>query len=221
MIVTPYDELGAFAPAGITEGGTWTFISGPETGPTVVGWGGSIDFTTYDFGTYIYEYEVTSGTCSYTAQLEIDWVDPPVPPNDDCANASNLPINGRFGFASLVAIEMREICPTSAGATFSGVGEPWPSISAPDLWFTANMTELGGSDLTIVTSVTGVPYGSDGILNPRLAIYDGCGGSLLAFAPASFGTRTNSLTITISAPTTLYVRVASDTPGIFDITMDA
>lgn len=219
MIITPFNELQNFSPAPLTQGGVWTFVSGPVGNPPAPGtWDGTIDFTGATVGTYVYEYTV--GTCNVAAQLTIEATATIARPNDICANATNLLFSGANEFTGLLNQSTAAACPFAA-ASNEGISEPWAGGPYNDLWYSANLT-LPNSGLQITVTVDGQPYGTEGIFEPKLAFYDQCGLVALASAESVATGRFVSLTYTLTTDTPLFIiRVAGATDGRFDIEISA
>jgi len=59
--------------SGATQGGTWTNTQNPGSAPAAPNpYDADIDFDTFPNGIYTYEYEVSSGACTSTAEVTID-----------------------------------------------------------------------------------------------------------------------------------------------------
>ena len=159
-------------------GGTWTFISGPAGNPAAPGtWNGTLDFTAVvNEGTYIYRYAVTSGSCTVTADLSIEFYQTIPMINDTCATAVTIPlgiVKDEFE-AQFEGGDMRGECPY-IDATDSGMDHPtsWVSSTAVDLWY-AIAIPASSTGWEIDVTVDSTAYGVDGIFQPAIAVYDGC-----------------------------------------------
>ena len=218
MIVVPYQELENFSDAPIATGGTYTYISGPDPGPTPPAWNGIMNFFGFAEGIYVYRYTLD---CGIFADLTIEHFLPPDAPNDECDDASTLPLTGLNGFYRLIGQQSGVECPITGGATASADASPWPGGPYKDLWYVANLN-LPSTGLTIRVDIDGTPYGSGGIYEPRIAFYSDCAGTLLASANPTFSSFFNTLTYTLTSNvSTFIVRVASTSGGKFDLEIDA
>lgn len=209
-IVTPYDDLQGDAK---TVGGTWTKISGPGPAAPVL-YDDSIDFAATADGQSVYEYEVTSSTCTHTARITYNSITPLARVNDTCDAATTL-------FSSSVVHYNDERCPGMVAPTDSGVGAPsgWSSAE-PDLWYKFYVP-TSPSVKTYEFIVDGASY-IDGITQPMAAIYSGACGALVeedSNVGASHTVSTNVTVAAVATPMWLYFRVASTTAnaGSFDI----
>lgn len=208
-IVTPYNDLQGAK----TTGGTWTKVSGP--GPSApLTYNDSIDFTGTSDGITIYEYEVTSSTCTHTALVQYVSTTPLDRINDDCSGASTL-------YTSTQVLYNDERCPGLVAPTNSGVTLPttWPSLE-PDLWYKFYIP-TSTVNLAYEIIVDGSIY-SDGIQQPMIAVYDGTCGALNELDSNVGAYKTASVSFTVlsaSTPEIIYLRVASTTAnaGQFDI----
>lgn len=207
--VTPYNDLNGTK----TISGTWTKISGP--GPAAPGvYNGTLNFTGTTDGTSIYEYSVTSGGCTHTSQITYESITPDPRVNDDCAGAVNLT-------ASITRLYNDERCPGMIAPTDSGVAAPaaWGS-TAPDIWYKYTVP-TSSTDVDLEILVDGSGY-SDGIYQPRLAVYSGTCGALSeedALIGADYTALANVTVNAVSTPEVLYIRIASTTAnaGQFDL----
>ena len=207
--VTPYDDL--TGPKTIS--GTWTKISGP--GPAAPGaYNGTMNFTGTTDGESVYEYEVTSGSCTHTTSITYNSITPDTRVNDDCAGSLTI-----TNLSSQLYNDER--CPGLAAPTDSGVTTPamWPA-SEPDIWF-RYFVNTSTTDVDLEFRIDSSSY-SDGIHQPMLAVYTGTCGALVE-EDSVVGTSSvaiNNVTIPLaSTPETIYIRVASipATAGQFDI----
>jgi len=227
IIITPYDILtdnnAGVAP---TTGGTWSYVGTGSTGaaplpPNPPGlYDGTLDFTgvtNAPAGTYIYRYTVTSGGCSAYADLDVSNFDHIIVKNDVCASAREIvfPYNG--GTATLPNQLLGEACPGQIHPTYSATATPteWGSATfVGDLWYELNYdaTYLPATDIPIVMSITadGIPYGSEGIVEPYLAVYSSCTPGLVEADVPISGSQSIDIIISdvFTSNFTYYIRVA-------------
>lgn len=207
--VTPYNDLTGAK----TTGGTWTKISGP--GPAAPGvYNGTLNFTGTSDGESIYEYEVTSSTCTHTSQITYNSITPSARTNDACA--------GAFGVStSSIALYNDERCPGMAAPTLSGIAaaSAWAGAE-PDIWFKYTVP-TSSIDVDLEISIDGSIY-SDSIFQPMLAVYSGTCGGLVEEDSGVGSTNYVSCNVTVTAvstPEIIYIRVASAAAnaGQFDL----
>lgn len=176
----------------------------------------TIDFTATADGTSIYEYEVTSGGCTHTAQVTYTSITPATRVNDACAGAVTLT-------TSNIELYNDERCPGMEAPTDSGVGAPaaWPGTE-PDVWY-KYVVPTSSTDVDIEITVTGDIY-SDGIYQPMLAVYSGTCAALSeedSVVGTDFIATVTASVNAASTPETLLIRLASTTvnAGRYDITI--
>jgi len=175
-------------------------------------------------GTYTYRYTVTSGACSVTADLAIEFLQSLVPINNACATSVTIPlgiVKDEFE-AQFEGGDMRGTCPY-VDATDSGMDQPtsWVSSTAVDLWY-AIAVPSSSTGWEIDFTVDSTAYGVDGIFQPAIAVYDGCTSGDLLNSSGWLSSTTASTHVSIAGPsslTTLYIRIGAEPANIgqFDV----
>lgn len=220
MPIIPADYLGT-----ISEGGTWSFVSGPFTYPTAPAtWDGALDFSGYSNGQYIYEYEVECDGNTRTAQVTINYTEAQLIQNDICdksAAVSTHPLDttGQTdfinGYLSDVPLERSDGSCVARYATLSTPpAHPWAfSTPVADAWY--YFLKPNG-DYTVNFTVTSSSFGPDALEYPLLAIYSGstCSGASLLESTTSALQYTGTISVLIDSGNTdayLYLRIGHET----------
>lgn len=189
MPIIPADYLGT-----ISEGGTWSFVSGPISHPTAPGtWDGALDFSGYSNGQYVYEYEVECDGNTRTSQVTIDYTEAQEVPNDICSKAAAVathPLNtvGQTdllnGYLSEVPFErLNGTCVARYATLSSSPVHPWTSSSpVADAWY--YFLKPNG-DYTVNFTVSSGSFGPEGLKYPLLAVYSGNSCSALTLLESS------------------------------------
>lgn len=210
-----------------TINGTWSFVSGPATFPAApASYNDDVDFDTFDYGTYVYSYEVTNSGCTDTSLLTIEWSESDLPSNNNCNTAKLLQYSNGSTLSIINQTNIGDCSLNLGSPTDSGIVEPasWSSVTSytGDLWFRCNVVLDGGSNVNFKFSVDGSPY-SNGIQTPMIAVYNGdCGTLSLLDDQVGFGSQyiESSVLSTIGAADTYYLRVASESAGRFTVSVE-
>lgn len=214
-------NLESYLSSWATSGGTWTAqLTNPDfpslANPT------SVDFSSSPSGTYVYFYEVTSGSCTSIATITLTFINAST--NDDCTGALVVSYPSVAGETLYNDDELITVCDiesiVSAAAPAGPLQIPpnWNRNNGADLWYRFT---TGTSLLTPKLFVDSSAY-SNGLVNPQIAVYDNnCGVdtfTLIASAGAGNNARYVELeTGALSASTTYYIRVAGgDVPDFHD-----
>lgn len=221
-VVNLYDSLQGTK----TPNGTWSFIDGPVGAPSPPGaFNGTIDFSVHDYGSYIYRYTVTNGSCTTSSDLTIDYIELGTRINDACSGAKSLTYNNASVTVSGVENNSSS-CPGLAAPTDSGVAAPatWGGVASysGDLWYRFTVPLDAGSDPAFTVTVDGSAYGATSITSPLMAIYNGTCGSLnLIYNEIAIGQEqlTSTVLSTSGSADTFYIRVASVVTGRYTITL--
>lgn len=227
MTFVLYDQL-----TGATTGGTWIFDSGPTLHPAPPGtYNGSIDFSGYASGVYVYKYTV-GGTSSF---VTVTWSGDGSPRlNEFCNGAYSL---GGFNTSpfnsSTVADDSRGPCDTGlAPPIISTRPNPnsWSQASVTysgDLWYKATVPSCSlGYTVNVTVSAVGYANPAKGI---ALEVYTACPGDNCGVSIASQSTSSNlmqtSVQAAISIPPThlidVYIRVVSQQSGQYDVSISS
>lgn len=228
MPIIPANYLGT-----ISEGGTWSFVSGPISYPAAPGtWDGALDFSGYSNGQYIYQYEVECDGNTRTSQITIDYTEAQVVPNDICdkgAAVATHPLNtvGQTdfinGYLSDVPLERANgTCVARYATLSSSPVHPW-TLSTPvaDAWY--YFLKPNG-DYVVNFTITSSSFGPDALEYPLLAVYSGstCSGATLLESTVSALQYTGTISVIIDSGNTdayLYLRVGveSGLGGFYNI----
>lgn len=212
-----------------TEGGTWSFISGPAGAPAAPSaFDEDVDFSAADDGVYVYRYQVTSGGCTSLSTVTVTVGTPNTSPNDECDDAIN--ITAHFSLSTTTI--------PSGTTTFSGAeiwtqgcekdiatesaDSPWASTPTGDVWFSVPLPTLSPpTGYSVIIGVNSSVY-FNGLQNPMLAAYTGDCGSLTLLSQTSGTGSFASIAASVTAGSTmLYIRVGakSTNEGLFDLTI--
>lgn len=225
-VVTPFELIGT-----ATEGGTWdtdetTGVAPlPPDAPAL--FDDSMDFDGVTPGTYVYRYTVSEAGCDDAVTTVTFNISKGIPvKNDDCVDARSIvfPYNG--GTSILHDQTIASSCPGTLAPTMSGTAVPsaWTGLDlGVDVWFKVTFDETYPLVPIIACSFTidGTPYGAGGIMEPVLAIYDDCAGSLLEADVPGGGSQDIDIMIpdVYSSAITFYLRVSCPEgyEGKFDV----
>lgn len=220
MAYTPYQ-------AGMTTGGTWSYVSGPTLYPTAPAtYDGDIDFATYDPGFYTYRYMVTSGTVTHTTDVTINWQgDGVAPANDTCAGARNITGLVTCPGTTTINISTAKDCAGQVSApTDSGVSEPaeWTLSSySGDVWYKI-VPPVCSSDYTLAIDLAGQDT-SDDAQGVAMQVLIGSCGSLTSIAAASANSNETEIGVQVNVPhntsQTYYIRVVAYSAGRSTLTV--
>lgn len=225
-IITPFELIGV-----ATENGTWdtdeTTGVAPLPPDPPVAFDGTLDFDGVTAGTYVYDYTVSEAGCDDAINYLTVTVSKGIPvKNDDCVDARSVvfPYNG--GTSILHEQTLAASCPGTIAPTMSGTALPteWTGIDVGvDTWYKVTFDNTYPLVPIIACSFTidGEPYGEDGIIEPVLAIYSNCGGTLIEADVPVGGSQDIDIMIpdVYNAPITFYLRVscAEGNEGKFDV----
>ena len=219
-----YDILVGSSPYPPTVGGVWTNLTG--SGPAApLTYNASIDFSAQTFGFYEYEYAIANGNCNSVATVGVDWQAHTIAANDNCNTARVIPCPYTTDPMTLEEQTNETSCP-GPKFTMNAIGVPAIWGAGPfdgDAWFkvTYNPALSGGLMPTdLIVTIDGGAYGSSGIHQPMLALYNNCAMNVCSDVGAvqdvwcTWGGSFNTLF-------TLSIRVssASNTAGLFDVTL--
>lgn len=234
VLVNGYEKLteqnGGIAP---TAGGTWstTETTGaaplPPAAPAL--YDDDMDFDGVAVGSYTYLYTVSSAGCDDDESTLTVTISKAMPvKNDECSGARVMvfPYNG--GTSILYDQTLAAECPGTTAPTLSITALPtvWTGIDVGvDIWYKVTFDETYPIVPIIATSFTvdGSPYGSEGIVEPLLAIYSDCAGTLIEADVPQGGAQEINITLTdiFSTAQTFYLRVSCPDgyEGKFDVTL--
>lgn len=179
-ITIPYEDINSMTP-----GGTWTSSDDPLAPlfplPPAT-YDGSINFSTSKLGTVTYTYTVTNGDCSDSKSIQYTVRNHTPVSNDTCATARVLAFPYSGGTGGVDNQDLRCNCPGHYAPTLSATTLPagWgnPDLYKADLWYKVQYDApyAGGIGLPIAMtlSVDGVPYSTNGIKEPVIAMYSDC-----------------------------------------------
>lgn len=203
---------------GNTSGG-WT-ASGTNPSSISLSNPGAVSFSGANPGEYEFIYTVTGGSCTDTATVRITLLE--ASGNDNCANAYsvNFPVSN----ANPVSLSSQQIFPCDSDSSFTlPVPSSWPTGSRKDVWYKFTTTGNFVASLT----VTGAPYGIEGILQPMLVVYNSAGApcsnndfTVKSQSAAINGSRVTAVEVAGTAGT-YWVRVAAlnANVGKFNLTL--
>lgn len=226
--ITLYDQL-----TGATTGGTWTYNSGPLPNPSPPGtYNGVIDFAGFAAGNYEYKYRVTAPGLEHEAFVLVSWTgDGEDRLNEGCETAYNLGSFNVSPFSGVASDDSRGVCVTGLlEPTISGLAIPgeWGSVTyGGDLFYKIKVPSCTvGYTVTVTVSGATYPNPAKGI---ALQIYTACRENDCGVATRQASAAGNMMQTSISAAIlipaasgqTLYIRVASQMLGQFDVTVSS
>lgn len=222
-VINLFEQLGS----GVTTGGTWTNTQNPGSAPVAPNpYDADIDFDTFPDGTYIYEYEVTAGSCTERAVVTVEWNDAPAADGDECLTATVQPKNPN----STIITDpdtLKSNCPLEAAPTMSAEAIPgaWFDVNTGDIWYNIISSPLpGGGDPQFFVTMTATS-GSD-MRGPAVAAYSGTCGGLTLINAAQSGTMSTTANLLVTPNLggmfqDIYIRLAAHTAGEFVVSFSA
>jgi hypothetical protein len=231
-----YDLVSQNYPANTT--GTWSYVGVGSTGlpplPPDPPSNYDDDVTFEDGvaeGTYVYQYSADGSQpeCTHNTLLTFVKEEQVVPINDDCAGAKGIFFPYGGGVNSRTQETNVESCPGIAAPADSGIAIPAPWGSGTfvgDLWYRVtynpNNNPPGQQPIAMNISVDGTAYGASGIIQPLIAVYEDCAGTLVQAEPSPPPNNqvVNTVIDSVFASSfTYYIRVAclEGNQGMFDV----
>lgn len=213
-------------------GGTWS--TSETTGaaplpPAAPGaFGGTLNFTGVAAGSYVYTYTVTNGTCVTSSDVTIAVGKATPVRNDNCNSGRNVVFPYTGGTSILYGQSLAKECPGIDAPTLSVVAIPtaWTGLDIQrDLWFVVMFDSTYPPNPIIAASFTvdGNAYGDEGIVEPLLAVYHNCSGTLIDVEVPQGNAKEVNLTLTnlFNISRNFYVRVSckEGNEGRFDLTV--
>lgn len=229
--ITPFNEIGV-----ATTGGTWSYTGSGSTGvaplppdPPAL-YDDELDFDGVAAGTYTYKYTVSEVGCDDAETTLTINVFKAIPvKNDECSTPRIMvfPYNG--GTSITYNQTLDSDCPGTTAPTLSAIDLPteWDGIDVGvDIWYKVTFDPTYPPVPIIACSFTvdGNPYGTEGVLEPLLAIYSDCNAvDLIEAEVPQGGTKEINITLTdmFTTAQTFLLRVACPEgyEGNFDLTL--
>lgn len=213
-----------------TEGGTWSFISGPAGAPAAPStFDEDVDFSAADDGVYVYRYQVTYGSCTSLSTVTVTVGTANLAANDDCETAINITTHFTFATTTIPSgttiLNGAEIWTQGCEKDIASLSVDTPfSLATSDVWYVAPLPILGSAQFyNVGVSVSGSFY-TNGLNQPSLALYMGEAGCTDLVLLSQVESSNSTANLVVNLPHTaayLYIRVGARgiNEGLFDITI--
>jgi len=164
-----------------TQGGYWTYRSGPALAPPPPStYNGEIDFSNAPYGTYVYTYQVQRLGCFVSSDVTIEHVEKLFRTNIDCTNAQNILThfyNTSDTIVSGTSVFSDEPLFTDSCTqpnTVPPTENPWGGDVTGEVWYSTLWPQ---SLVNVTPVVVRIEYGGavDALSNPLLAVYSSTG----------------------------------------------